>query len=183
MSHLPQLHLHISSTSNGNSKLLNNKTDININKNTSLTSESPFSPSLPQTPSLSRRRQHTPITPSYSPPHPSIIPPFPIPSFPIPSSTPPSSPIQITSFPTINNDSPTEHPNPHHPSIPPTSPSTTLLSHPQRWGFPISPPPLPHPFPPRGSPQEQALLRFSRYGRGSFSPIQFHFPVHSLISL
>lgn len=64
-----------------------------------------------------------------------------------------------------------------------TYPQQTLPFHPQRWGFPISPPPLPHPFPPRGSPQEQALLRFSRYGRGSFSPIQFHFRVHSLISL
>ena len=69
------------------------------------------------------------------------------------------------------------------PTIHPLPPQQTLPFHPQRWGFPISPPPLPHPFPPRGSPQEQALLRFSRYGRGSFSPIQFHFRVHSLISL
>ena len=116
-------------------------------------------------------------------PHPSVIPPFPIPSFPIPISTPTPSPTQITHFLTINNGSPTEHhnhPNSHYPH---TSPSTTPPSHPQRWGFPISPPPLPHPFPPRGSQQEQALLRFSRYGRGSFSPIQFHFRVHSLISL
>ena len=107
-----------SSTSNSINKLLNNKADINTSKNTSLTNELPFSPSLPQTPSQYKKRQYTSTSPSYSPPHPSITPPSPIPSFPIPCSTPPSSPTQITHFPIINNDSPTEHPNSHHPSLP-----------------------------------------------------------------
>ena len=47
LSHSSQLHITISSTSSCISKLLNNTTDNNTNKNTSLTSESPFSLLLP----------------------------------------------------------------------------------------------------------------------------------------
>ena len=183
LSPLPQLHLHISSTSNGISKpSITQQTSTRAKQLHSLVNRHSlyYSPKHPLYQRNDNTHQHQP------PIHPPI-PPSPHPSPFLHSPSPqvhPHPPLfKSPLFPQSTTIHQQTHPNPHHPSPPLHLPSTTPPSHPQRWGFPISPPPLPHPFPPRGSPQEQALLRFSRYGRGSFSPIQFHFPVHSLISL
>ena len=139
------MHISISSISNSiNKPPVTKKTTTRAKKPTSHVNRHSLPLSLKRILYL-RKRQYTPIPPSHSPPHPSIIPPFPIPSFPIASSTPPSSPTQITHFPTINNDSPTEHPNPHLSSLPPTSPSTNSPFPPTTMGVPnlASTPPSP----------------------------------------
>ena len=144
MSHSSQLHISISSTSNSINK-------PPVTKQATTRAKTPTSHvnrhSLPLSLNgmlYQKKTIHTNNTLLFTP-HPSITPPIPIPPFPIPTSTPPSSPTQITHFPTINNNSPTEHPNPHHSSLPLHLPSTNSPFPPTTLGVPnlASTPPSP----------------------------------------